>query len=77
MHTTEVSIRAALGRIKRKLARKNWRICTSNRRERSNVGRWHIVDDSNIVRDCWETVEQLTDYARDLGVMLRNEIITE
>lgn len=80
----EITIRAALARINRKLLRKEWSIHTTRGWEKhsgldlwQSWGRWHVVDNCGRTADWWMNTKELTHYARRLGVMGSNETIAE
>jgi hypothetical protein len=69
-----VTLRAALKRINRKLS--PWsKVCISRKRGEKEIGRFLVVE-SNCIRDGFETVERLADYAREVGALGEYEFIT-
>jgi hypothetical protein len=76
LYPRTVSLRAALQRINRRISKSGLRVTTARSAADKDAGRFMLIEGA-IIRDGFENVDELSDYARLVGVLHDAETIVE
>lgn len=76
LYPRTVTLRAALQRINRRISKSGLRVATARSASDKDAGRFMLIEGS-IIRDGFENVDELSDYARLVGVLHESETIVD
>jgi hypothetical protein len=76
LYPRTVTLRAALQRINRRISKSGLRVATARSASDKDAGRFMLIEGA-FIRDGFENVDELSDYARHVGVLHESETIVD